>query len=132
MRLIIRLLLSAFAFTTILPMIHGISFHGGFWTASLLALVFFVLLWAVETICIALAAIWTIGSLGLALLWIVPLWIVGFWLLPAFALMLTSNLLPQYFTVGGFFPAAVAGLVMLFVALLTSKMFWPEDRSRTA
>ena len=130
MRLILRLLLSAFAFTTILPMISGINFHGGFWVAMALAAVFFGLLWAVETICVALAAIWTIGSLGLALLWIIPMWMVGFWLLPAFALMLTANLMPQYFTVGGFFPAAVAGLVMLFVALLTSKMFWPEKQQR--
>jgi len=33
MRLIIRILLSALAFTTVLPMIHGFSFHGSFLNA---------------------------------------------------------------------------------------------------
>lgn len=128
MRLLVRLLLSALAFTSILPMIHGISFHGSFWAGVILSAVFAVMLWVVELICTAMATILTVGSLGLALLWIIPLWIVGFWLLPAFALLLTSDFLPQYLTVSGFFPAALAGLVLLFVGLLTSEMFWGNGR----
>ncbi len=128
MRLILRLLLSALAFTTLLPQIPGIEFHGGFWAAIWLSIAFGVILWAVEAICLAIAAIWTMGTLGLALLWILPIWIFGFWLLPAFAFMITAAMLPQYLTVSGFVAAALAGLVMLGVGFITSKVFWGANR----
>lgn len=128
MRLIIRLLLSAIAFTSILPMIHGIDFHGNFLVALSLSLIFAVVLWAVENIVLAIAALWTIGSFGIALLWLIPMWIVGFWLLPTFALIITADVMPQNLSIEGFFPAAAAGLVMLFIALVTSKIFWPDKK----
>lgn len=131
MRLILRLLLTAFAFTTILPMIHGIDFHGNFLAAFFLAMVFGVLLWLVELVAVAMAAVFTISSFGLALLWIIPLWIVGFWMFPAIALMLVADFMPQYFSVAGALPAAEAGFVMLAIGLLTSEFLWP-DSSRIA
>lgn len=131
MRTMIRLLLSAIAFVSILPMIHGIDFHGNFWIALLISVVFGVMLWAVEAITVAIAAVWTISSFGLALLWLIPIWIIGFWLLPVFAFILTADVMPQYLSVSGFIPAAEAGLIMLFIALLTSKTFWP-DKKRSA
>lgn len=128
MRLILRLLLTAFAFTTILPMIQGIDFHGNFVGALIMSVVFAVMLWAVEAIAVALAAVFTIGSFGLALLWIIPLWIVGFWMFPAIALMLTADIMPQYLSVAGAMPAAMAGFVMLGIGLLTSEFLWPERK----
>ncbi|MBX9571600.1 MAG: phage holin family protein [Candidatus Obscuribacterales bacterium] len=122
MRFISRLLLTAFAFTTILPMIHGINFHGNFGVALVLSLVFGVLLWAVEAVAKALAAIFTITSFGLALLWIIPVWILGFWILPATALIITADLLPHFLSIQGVFPAVLAGLVMLGIGLLTSEV----------
>jgi uncharacterized membrane protein YvlD (DUF360 family) len=86
------------------------------------------MLWAVETLTMGLAAIWTLGTLGLALLWLIPLWILGFWLLPAIALILTADVMPQSLSVDGFYPAALAGLVMLVIALATSKFFWKDGR----
>ncbi|MBX9686412.1 MAG: phage holin family protein [Candidatus Obscuribacterales bacterium] len=129
MRLIIRLLLSALAFTSILPLIPGIQFHGGFMTALLLSIVFGLMLWAVEVLALAIAAIWTIGSFGLALLWLIPLWVVGFWLLPCLSLMLTASVLPQFLSISGFIPAALAAFPLLCVGLLTSKVFWTEKKS---
>lgn len=131
MRLILRLVLTALAFTTVLPLINGIDFHGNFVGALVLSVVFAVLLWAVELVAMALAAVLTVGSFGLALLWIIPLWIVGFWMFPAIALMLASDLMPQYLTVTGAYPAALAGFVMLGIGLLTSDFFWPK-RDRLA
>lgn len=124
MRLITRLLLSALAFTTIIPMIHGISFHGSFFIAFAISLIFGIVLWAVESITVGLAALFTIGSFGIALLWIIPLWILGFWLLPVLALILTADVMPQNLAISGFQPAAIAGLVLLLISLITSKIFW--------
>lgn len=119
-RLLLRVLLSILAFSMILPAIPGIDFHGNFLAAFALSIVFGVMLWLVEAIAVALAAIWTLSTFGLALLWLIPLWLIGFWLLPALALLLTAHLLPQYFTVTGFLPAALAGLVMLLIGVVTS------------
>ncbi len=128
MRLLFRLLLSAIAFTSVLPMIHGISFHGSFATALLISFVFGLMLWAVETLTMGIAAVWTLGTLGLALLWLIPAWILGFWLLPAIAIILTADVMPQSLSVDGFFPAAIAGVVMLCIALATSKLLWQNGR----
>lgn len=128
MRLIIRLMLSAFAFTTVFPLIHGIDFHGNFVIAILISLVFGLMLWAVENLVTAISAIWTVTTFGLALLWLIPLWIVGFWVLPAFALILTADVMPQYLSISGFLPAAFAGFVLLLIGLATSKSFWRENR----
>ncbi len=128
MRLLIRLALSALAFTTIFPLIPGINFHGNFWIGMLMSLMFVILLWGIELLSMGIAAIWTIGSFGLALLWLIPLWIFGFWILPAGALMITAELMPQHLTIGGFIPAAIAGLVLLFIGICTSKNIWPDKK----
>ena len=120
---VLRLVLTALAFVTILPMIPGIDFHGNFMSALLISLLFGLMLWLVELLVVFVAALWTVASLGLALLWLIPLWVIGFWVLPALALLLTAHFVPQHLTVTGFFPAAMAGLVVMFIGLLTSKSF---------
>lgn len=119
MGLLIRLVLTALSFAFVLPLIHGIDFHGNFAAALLISVVFGLMLWLVELAAVALSAVVTVTSFGLSLLWLVPLWILGFWLLPAFALMLTASAMPQYLTVTGFGPAALAGLVMLLIGSVT-------------
>jgi uncharacterized membrane protein YvlD (DUF360 family) len=121
MRLIVRLLLSAIAFTAILPLINGIDFHGNFVQALLLAIVFGLMLWVVDVIAVAVSAMAAIGSLGAALLFLIPLWIFGFWLLPAVALKLVGDVMPNTFTVHGWIPAILGGLVMLGISMLTSR-----------
>lgn len=129
MGLLIRLVLTAASFFFILPLIHGINFHGNFWAALVISVVFGFMLWLVELAAVALSAVITVTSFGLSLLWLVPLWIVGFWLLPAFALMLTADVMPQYLTVSGFVPAALAGLVMLVIGGVTGSI---ERRAQAA
>lgn len=121
MRLIARLLLTALAFTSILPMINGIDFHGNYWNALLLAVIFGLMLWIVDIIAVAISAMATISSFGLALLILVPLWLLGFWLLPAVALKLVSDLAPNYLRIEGWLPAILGGLVMLGISMLTSR-----------
>jgi uncharacterized membrane protein YvlD (DUF360 family) len=113
-------------------MIHGINFHGNFFAAVLMAIVFAILLGVVETIAKALAAVFTITSFGLALLWIIPAYILGFWIFPALALMLTADLMPHYLSVQGIVPAALAGLVMLGIGMLTSEFQLPNNNRRSA
>ncbi|HEY9783860.1 MAG TPA: hypothetical protein V6D17_00570 [Candidatus Obscuribacterales bacterium] len=130
MRLLVKLVLSALAFTMVLPMIDGISFHGNFLTALLLSVFFGIMLWVVELVALALAAVLTVGSFGLALLWIIPLWILGFWILPAVALRLVADLMPAYLTIHGWGPAILGGLVMLLIGLVTSS--FTSRKVRTA
>lgn len=124
MRLLLKILITALAFVYLLPMIPGISFHGGFVSAIGLAIVFGIMLWVVELIAMAISAVWAVGTLGVALLWIIPFWILGFWILPAVALMLVAAMMPGYLSVTGWMPAILAGLVMLAIGLLTSKSLW--------
>lgn len=123
LRGILRLVLTALAFVVLLPMIPGIDFHGNFLAAVLISLLFGIMLWLVELGVVAAGALWTVASFGLALLWLIPLWVIGFWVLPALALLLTAHFVPQHLTISGFWPAALAGLVMMLIGLLTSKSF---------
>ncbi len=129
MRMIIRILLTAAAFTFVLPMIHGIDFHGNFVAALCLAIGFAVMLWLVDLAAVALSAVLTIGTLGTALLWLIPAWILGSWLLPAVALILLSDAMPNYLTVTGWMPAILGGLVMLVIGMCTSSATVREERA---
>ncbi len=110
---------SALAFIYILPALPGIEFKGGYIDAAILAIVFACLLWVVETLAKVIATVWTISTLGLALLLLIPLWIFGFWLLPALALELVAFLAPDHLTIHGFLPAILGGLTMLVISMFT-------------
>lgn len=120
LRFILKLVFTALAFTSVLPLIPGIDFHGNFMAALLLAFFFGIFLWLVDLLAMTISTMLTIGSLGLALLILVPLWIFGFWLLPAVALKLLAGAFPDYLTIVGWLPAILGGLVMLFIGVLTS------------
>lgn len=119
MEFLVRLALKALAFVFILPMLGGIDFHGNFVAAICLAIVFSLMLWGVEVAAMALSAYLTVTTFGLALLVLIPMWLLGFWLLPAFALRLVADFLPQYLTVAGWGPAILGGLLMMVVSLVT-------------
>ena len=116
----VRILLSALAFAYILPMIHGIDFHGSFVAAIGLAVFFGIAVWIVDIGAVALSAVVAVGTLGLALLWLVPLWLLAFWLLPAVALKVVAQFFPAYLTIDGWLPAILGGLVMLAIGMATS------------
>jgi uncharacterized membrane protein YvlD (DUF360 family) len=130
MRLIARLLLSAIAFTSILPLINGIDFHGNFGAALILAVVFGLMLWVVDIIAVAISAVAAVSTLGAALLFLIPLWIFGFWLLPAVALKVVSDMMPNTLHVQGWIPAILGGLVMMGISMLTSRSLPKRERVR--
>ena len=119
-RFIARILLTAATFHFILPLIPGIDFHGNFGIAVVAALVFGFIGWLVDLIAVALTAFFTIGTLGLGLLILVPLWLFGFWLLPAVTLKVVADIMPTQLAVGGWIPAIEGGLVLLLVGAITS------------
>lgn len=119
MAFITRLLLLALAFNFVLPSIGGIDVNGGFAVSIGLALLFSILGVVVSWLAAAATAVLTVGTLGLALLVLIPLWVFGFWLLPAYVLMLTSEVMPSYLTVSGWAPAIMGGLITLFIGVLT-------------
>lgn len=119
-RYLIRLVLIASAFYFLFPMIHGVQFHGNFVHALLAGALFAFLGWIVEAIAIALTAILTIGTLGVALLVLIPAWILGFWLLPAVVLKLVADFMPATLTFTGWMPAIWGGLIMLVIGVITS------------
>jgi len=103
----------------VLPMINGIQFHGNFIQAIGIGAFFAIMLWLVGGAAELLTGVFAIGTLGLALLILVPMWVFGFWLLPAVALKLVADFMPAYLAVSGWGPAILGGLVMLFVNLLS-------------
>lgn len=118
--MITRILLSALAFAYVLPLIHGIHFHGGMLAAVGMALFFGLMLWVVDVLAIALSAILAVSTLGTALIWLIPVWIVGFWILPAVALRLVSDFMPGYLQVSGWIPAILGSLVLMLIGMVTS------------
>ena len=119
-RYLIRLVLIASAFYFVFPMIPGIHFHGSFLHAVFVGVVFAFLGWVVEALAIALTAMLTIGTLGMALLLLVPAWILGFWLLPAVALLYVAHVMPTSLSFTGWEPAIWGGLVMLVIGICTT------------
>lgn len=119
MSFLIRLVLLALAFQFIFPMIPGIQVTGGFMTSLGLALVFSVLGVVVSWVAALITAFLAIGTLGVALLVLIPLWLVGFWLLPAYTLLLTSDIMPTYLHVAGWMPAILGGLLTLVIGIVT-------------
>jgi uncharacterized membrane protein YvlD (DUF360 family) len=135
MRFLIRVILKALAFIYLLPMIGGIAFHGSFVAAIGLAILFSIMLWLVELGAVALATYFTITTFGLALLVLIPLYLLGFWLLPAFALKLVADFMPQYLAVAGWGPAVLGGLVMLVISMVTggiTDLMKASNRTTTA
>jgi len=122
MRLLIRIVLKALAFLFLLPLIPGISIHGNFLVAVCLAIFFGLMQWVVELLAMGIAAYLTVSTLGLALLVLIPMWILGFWLLPAIALKLVSDFLPQYLMVAGWGPAILGGLMLLVIGMITGSL----------
>lgn len=116
---LIRLVLIACAFYFIFPKIPGVQFHGSFVHALFAGAVFAFLGWLVEVGAMALSAIATIGTLGMALLILIPAWALGFWLLPAVALKLAADFMPSTLSFHGWMPAIGGGLIMLLIGVMT-------------
>jgi uncharacterized membrane protein YvlD (DUF360 family) len=118
-KFLLKTVAGALAFIYVLPLIPGIEFKGGFIDAAILAIVFACLLWVVEAAAMLLATVWTVSTLGLALLILIPLWIIGFWVFPALALELVAFVAPEHLSIHGFLPPILGGLTMLVISMLT-------------
>jgi len=119
-RHLMRLVLTACAFFFLFPIIPGAQFQGNFAHAVLAGILFAVLGFCVEFFAIALSALLTIGTLGMALILLIPAWLLGFWLLPACALRLVADFMPSVLSFTGWMPAILGGLIMLFIGVVTS------------
>jgi uncharacterized membrane protein YvlD (DUF360 family) len=117
---IIRLVLIAGAFYFVLPMIQGIQFHGNFVHALVAGAIFAIVGWGCEALAIILTTVLAIGTFGLALLVLIPAWLLGFWLLPAVALKVLADMMPETLTISGWLPAIWGGLIMLVIGVVTS------------
>jgi uncharacterized membrane protein YvlD (DUF360 family) len=119
-RYFLRLALTASAFYFLFPIIPGVEFHGNFFYALLAGAAFAFLGWLVELLAISLSVLLTIGTLGMALLFLIPLWFFGFWLIPATALRMVADLMPGTLNFSGWLPAIGGGLIMLIIGIATS------------
>lgn len=119
-RYILRLLLTAAAFYFLFLHINGVEFHGTFWHALTAGLLFTVLGSLVEFAGVAISAILTITTFGLALLILVPTWLIGFWIVPAIVLRLLADFMPHTLAFSGWWPAIQGGLIMLVLGIFTS------------
>lgn len=118
-RYIIRLVLSACAFYFLFPVIPGVQFHGTFIHALLAGALFAFIGWIVEFLAIAVSALLTITTLGMALIVLIPAWLFGFWLIPAVILRIVADFMPATLTFSGWLPAIGGGLLMLVIGMIT-------------
>lgn len=116
---LIRITLIALAFYFAFPMIPGIDVHGGFVHVFVAAILFGIFGWLVEICAVALTAVLTVTTLGMALLVLIPLWLLGFWLLPAVTLKVMADIMPNTLTIHGWIPAIEGGLLMLLIGIVT-------------
>lgn len=119
-RYVIRLLLFAVAFNCLFPLLPGAQFHGNFAHALLAGALFAFFGWLIEFLAVSISAILAIGTLGMALILLVPAWLFGFWLLPAVTLKAVSVVIPSIVQFTGWMPAIWSGLIMLLIGILTS------------
>ena len=116
-RFLIRLLLIASAFYFVFPEIPG---HGTFVHAAVAGLVFVLVAWVVELVAIAISAMLAVGTLGLALVILIPAWLLGFWILPAVGLKYLAMMMPETLAFTGWTPVLYASLPMLVIGVITS------------
>lgn len=98
--LILRVLVNAFLFVFLLPVVSGITFHGAFWPEGVVAGILFGLV--VYLVNLGLA-VFTIGTLGLG--------IFAYLLFPALSIQAMGWLFPQYLSVSSFGAAFLGGLL---------------------
>ncbi len=119
-RYLIRLALFASTIYFLFPLIPGVQFHGTFIHALLAGALFAFFGWIVEFLAIAVSAVLTVGTLGAALIVLIPAWLFGFWLLPAVVLRIVADIMPATLSFGGWIPSILGGLIMLLIGLVTS------------
>ncbi len=119
-RYLIRLVLTASAFYFVFPTIPGVQFHGTFLHALGVGILFAFLGWVLEAIAIALTAILTLGTFGMALFVLIPIWLLGFWLIPALVLRYVADMMPATLSFTGWGPAILGGILMLVIGIATS------------
>jgi hypothetical protein len=132
MQLLLKIVLTALAFLFLLPMIPGIHLHANFVMAACLAIFFSLMLWVVDVVAMAISAYLAVSTLGLALLVLIPMWLLGFWLLPAVALKLVADFMPEALSVAGWGPAILGGLILFVVGIITSSFTGTRGSLRTA
>jgi hypothetical protein len=87
-----------------------------------MAVAFSVLFWLIDRLALLLSTIFTVTTLGLALLWLVPFWIFGFWIVPTLALKLVAYVMPLNLSISGWLPAIFGGLMLLAINFILGRL----------
>jgi hypothetical protein len=87
-----------------------------------MAFAFSVLFWLIDRLALLLSTIFTVTTLGLALLWLVPFWIFGFWIIPTLALKLVAYIMPLNLSISGWLPAVFGGLLLLAINFFLGRL----------
>ncbi len=121
-KFLLRLLILSLVFRCALSAIPGITFHGHLSNAIVMAFAFSVLFWLIDRLALLLSTIFTVTTLGLALLWLVPFWIFGFWIIPTLALKLVAYIMPLNLSISGWLPAVFGGLLLLAINFFLGRL----------
>jgi len=112
MKFIIRLVLTALFFAFLLPLIPGVTVTSGFWAIVLLAFTYRVATLMMKLIWLAVSALATLLTAGLALILVIPAYGISFWLLPTLTLATLGRIMPGYLHFNGWLATSLAALVM--------------------
>ena len=106
--LALRMVLTAFVFTFIFPMIGGVQFHGGFWPEGIACGLLLAAIGYAFSILAKAITLATFGLFGLVLL-------LFFWLIPAIELQVIAHYFPQTLAFDGWGSAILAGFVLMVI-----------------
>jgi uncharacterized membrane protein YvlD (DUF360 family) len=113
---VLTILVNALLFRFLFPSLKGFTFTGSFGRAILYAI-------GLEFVGILLGlalVFFSLATLGLGLLVLVPCIFFGFWLVNAILLKILASWFPTYLSIQGWWPAILAGLILFVVDALFS------------
>jgi hypothetical protein len=87
-----------------------------------MAAAFSCLFFLIDKLALLLSTVFTVTTLGLALLWLIPFWILGFWIVPTLALKLVACVMPLNLTISGWLPAVIGGLILMAINFFLGRL----------
>jgi hypothetical protein len=119
-RFALTTVLSAIAFSLLLPFIPGFEFHGGIVVATALALITSGTAFLAKAVGRAATLTMRIRTIAPATVVLTPMWLIGVWLLPALELNFFASLWPNMLTLSSAWAVVLAAGVLLFINAATN------------
>lgn len=118
-RFILNVLLTALAFSFLMPLLGGIHFSGSFGNAIVYSLLLGLVSIVVNIALLAATAAFGIATAGAGAVLMFFLYLLGFWLIPAIQLEVLAWWFPKHLQIDSFGYAILGSLILMVINFLT-------------